>query len=222
MLNLGYSIAEDVLSANECRTLLASLAPFITNDRRGGVRHLMSGCESVREIATDKRLTSLAERSLGKAAIPFKATLFCKTDKANWLVSWHQDTALPLIKFDAGTEWGPWSSKAGVDYALAPAWALKRIVALRVQLDPSDETKGALRLIEASHRLGVLDADGIDSVVRRGREIVATTDVGGIIAMSPLIVHASSKALTSKPRRVLHIEYADALALRRGIRLAIA
>jgi len=37
-----------------------------------------------------------------------------------------------------------------------------------------------------------------------------------------LIIHASSKARNEEPRRVLHIEYADALELGRGIRLAVA
>ena len=222
MLDLGYSIEESVLTYNECQTLLDSLAPIMTNERRGGVRHLMSSCEPVQMIAKDGRLTSRAEECLGKPAIPFKATLFCKTGKANWLVSWHQDTALPLVKFYSGSGWGPWSEKAGVEYALAPAWALERIVALRVQLDPSDETNGPLRLIAGSHKFGVFDADAINDVVRRGAEIVATTDAGGVIAMSPLIVHASSKATTAEPRRVLHIEYADALELSPGIQLASA
>ena len=28
--------------------------------------------------------------------MPFRATLFDKSPQANWLVVWHQDTALPL------------------------------------------------------------------------------------------------------------------------------
>jgi hypothetical protein len=40
--------------------------------------------------------------------------------------------------------------------------------------------------------------------------------------MRPLLVHSSSKARGAGPRRVLHIEYADALDLGAGLRLAIA
>ena len=32
---------------------------------------------------------------------------------------------------------------------------------------------------------------------------------GGVIAMRPLLVHASSKSVTTASRRVLHIEYLD-------------
>jgi hypothetical protein len=36
-----------------------------------------------------------------------------------------------------------------------------------------------------------------------------------------LILHSSSKGRSENPRRVLHIEYADALELESGIRLAL-
>jgi hypothetical protein len=45
---------------------------------------------------------------------------------------------------------------------------------------------------------------------------------GGVVAMRPLLVHASSKAETDQRRRVLHIEYADSLQLGDGPELAIA
>ena len=48
------------------------------------------------------------------------------------------------------------------------------------------------------------------------------TSSGGVVAMRPLTVHASSKATDDQPRRVLHIEYASALTLGGGVDLAIA
>jgi hypothetical protein len=45
---------------------------------------------------------------------------------------------------------------------------------------------------------------------------------GGIIAMRPLLLHASSKAITDRPRRVLHIEYADSLDMPDGFQLTLA
>jgi hypothetical protein len=44
----------------------------------------------------------------------------------------------------------------------------------------------------------------------------------GIVAMRPLILHASSKAETDRPRRVLHIEYIDSLDIGERLRIAIA
>ena len=72
---------------------------------------------SVRELANDSRLVAIAKRFLGLSAIPYRATFFEKSGRANWLVVWHQDTVLPLERRIESDEWGPWSKKAGVLYA---------------------------------------------------------------------------------------------------------
>jgi hypothetical protein len=38
----------------------------------------------------------IAREIVGAKAWPFRATLFNKSPSSNWLVAWHQDTALPL------------------------------------------------------------------------------------------------------------------------------
>lgn len=45
---------------------------------------------------------------------------------------------------------------------------------------------------------------------------------GGILAMRPLIVHASSKSRSDVARRVLHIEYASSRFTEDGLELAVA
>jgi hypothetical protein len=86
-------------------------------------------------------------------AIPLRATLFEKSRTTNWLVPWHQDTAL-VCRFEH-EDWGAWSDKAGTTYAHAQAWALSRVVALRVDLDDSNEDDGPLRMIRGSHMCSV-------------------------------------------------------------------
>lgn len=152
--------------------------------------------------------------------MPFRATLFDKSAAANWLVVWHQDTALPLRSRVDDGEWGPWSTKADVFYAHAPAWALEQVVALRVQLDDSTRTNGPLRVLPNTHQGGVLQDDEIERAAREITPIDCLSARGGVVAMRPLTVHASSKATDDHPRRVLHIEYASALTLAPGVDLA--
>ena len=148
-------------------------------------------------------------------------TLFEKSSRTNWLTPWHQDTALPLTtRFDS-TGWGPWSQKAGTIYAHAPTWALSRIVALRVHLDSSGADNGPLRVMPGSHRQGVLSDQSVLKYVSSHKEVACLTGRGGVIAMRPLLIHSSSKALSVEPRRVLHIEYSDSLDLGDEIRLAV-
>src|SRR5262245_22123905 len=81
---------------------------------------------------------------------------------------------------------------------------------------------GPLRVIPDSHLAGVLRDDEILDLARAREKVEALVPRGGVLAMRPLLVHSSSKARSGEPRRVLHIEYACALELKRGLRLAIA
>lgn len=188
---------------------------------RAGARHLL-GHPIAREVASDERLMGLARQILGASAVPFRATLFDKSRAANWLVVWHQDTALPLVRRQELPGWGPWSSKAGVVYAHAPAWALERVVALRLSLTDSTPTNGSLRVLPGSHRHGVLGDDEIGRLVAGGEPQLAVVPAGSVLVMRPLLVHASSKSESGAPRRVLHLEYAGDLRLSEDLCLAIA
>ncbi len=173
-------------------------------------------------LSRDSRLIALAGEYVGSAAMPFRATLFDKSPQSNWLIPWHQDTALPLTHRFEAAGWGPWSQKGGLHYAHAPAWALEQIVALRIHLDPSEKDNGPLRIVPGSHRRGVLTDEQVGAAVQSNGFEECLVSCGGVIAMRPLAVHSSSKAAGARPRRVLHIEYAASLDLAEGIRLAIA
>ncbi len=187
---------------------------------RAGARHLMSH-PTIAAVANDARLLELAREWLGPVAIPFHATLFEKSKDRNWLIPWHQDTALPLTAKVNAAGWGPWSEKAGVNYAHAPTWALARVVALRVHLDPSESGNGPLRVIPRSHLLGVLSDEQVLEFVDRHERTECCVPKGGVIAMRPLTIHSSSKAQSEQPRRVLHLEYVESLALTGGLQLAV-
>lgn len=217
----GVWTAEGILSPNDCDRLLDALADSSMTRGRAGARHLMAH-PAVAELASDARLRALARRELGAHAVPYRATLFEKSDRANWLVAWHQDTALPLESIFDAPDWGPWSRKVGIVYAHAPTWALERIVALRVHLDACRSENGPLRVYPGSHQLGVLPDAKVIAYAAAHEPHECLVDRGGVLAMRPLVIHASSKAQAKGSRRVLHIEYSDSLDLGPGIRLAVA
>jgi ectoine hydroxylase-related dioxygenase (phytanoyl-CoA dioxygenase family) len=167
-------------------------------------------------------MIELACGVLGPDAFPFRATLFDKSPVANWLVVWHQDTALPLRERMEQPGWGPWSVKAGITYAHAPATALSQVLALRVSLDDSALENGPLRVLPRTQTLGVLTDDDIHELANRIPPVDCVVPKGGVVAMRPLLVHASSKSQTDMARRVLHIEYAASDSVADPLRLAIA
>jgi ectoine hydroxylase-related dioxygenase (phytanoyl-CoA dioxygenase family) len=221
MQDRGFWIIEGVFSELECTALTDELATSSVGRSRAGARHLMSE-PAVRRVASDGRLLAIARQALGENAVPYRATLFEKSKESNWLVVWHQDTALPLARRFDTEEWGPWSTKVGILYAHAPTWALERILALRLHLDASFRENGPLRVIPYSHRLGVLSDDEVFHTARQQPHEECYLRRGGVLAMRPLIIHSSQKALSNAPRRVLHLEYAVSLDLAPSVRLAIA
>jgi ectoine hydroxylase-related dioxygenase (phytanoyl-CoA dioxygenase family) len=153
----GFAIVEAVLARTEVAELARILEKSDLDRSRADARHLMNH-PAVSAVAADPRMLAIAARFLGETAIPYKATLFDKSPARNWLVSWHQDTVLPLCERREVPEWGPWSIKGGVTYALAPASALAQVVALRLHLDDSRADNGPLRVLPGTHTLGLLTA----------------------------------------------------------------
>jgi ectoine hydroxylase-related dioxygenase (phytanoyl-CoA dioxygenase family) len=185
------------------------------------MRHAMRNA-GVAAIARDSRLIGMAQEVVGSGAVPFRATLFDKSPTSNWLVVWHQDTALPLRERRDTPGWGPWSVKDGVNYAHAPASALELVFALRLHLDDSNAENGPLRVLPGTHTRGVLNDDALHELSVQIAAIDCVAPRGGILAIRPLVVHASSKSQSQEPRRVLHIEYAAPSSFSEGLELAIA
>lgn len=218
---LGFAILPDVFERVEMDRLDQSLTEMPLPRGRAGMRHALRH-PAIVEVARDVRLLGIAKKILGCDPFPFRATLFDKSFASNWLVVWHQDTALPLRERREVPEWGPWSVKDGVIYAHAPASALGGVIALRLHLDDSLMENGPLRVLPGTHTMGVLSDDAIHGLSSRVAAIDCPIPSGGILAMRPLIVHASSKSQSTAPRRVLHIEYAGSVALQDGLELAIS
>lgn len=210
-----------VFSPERVDGLLHEIDRLLPRRSRAGIRHALR-LEPVAAIAGHPLLAEIASGVLGARSFPFRATLFEKSRASNWLVVWHQDTALPLRERVDVPGWGPWSLKERIDYAHAPAGALSQVLALRVQLDDSNADNGPLRVLPRTHTLGVLSDNDIHDLAVRITPVNCAVGKGGVVAMRPLLVHASSKSRAEMPRRVLHIEYAAADSIAAPLRLAIA
>jgi ectoine hydroxylase-related dioxygenase (phytanoyl-CoA dioxygenase family) len=215
----GFAVVPGVFSAGEIIALLVSLTDLTRRSHRAGVRHVLSH-PTINTIAHDRRLIEIAQSVLGSTAVPFRATFFDKSPGSNWLIAWHQDTALPLREKRETPGWGPWSVKEGVAYAHAPAKALEQVLALRIYLDDSTQENGPLRALSGTHQMGVLTDDEVARLGKERSSFECLVAKGDVLAMRPLIVHASSKSQSQEPRRVLHIEYATRLEIDGGLKLA--
>lgn len=217
----GFAVVPQVLSTRELIPILVSLADLEPPRGKAGIRHVVNH-PTVKVVAQNPRLLEMAQAVLGSTAFPFRATLFDKTPEGNRLLSWHQDTALPVQDRIETPGWSTWQEKEGVLYAQAPASVLEQVLALRLHLDDCSEQNGPLRVIPGTHGLGILSEAEIERHATYDDPTDCVAARGGIVAMRPLVIHASSRSRSQAPVRVLHIEYAAAKDFTGSLRLAVA
>jgi ectoine hydroxylase-related dioxygenase (phytanoyl-CoA dioxygenase family) len=92
-------------------------------------------------------------------------------------------------------------------YVQPPTSVLEQLVAVRVHLDDCAAEAGALRVVPKSHLEGRVDRQRTEALRLQHGETVVPVARGGALIMRPLILHASSKATSGTPRRVLHFVF---------------
>lgn len=205
--------------ADELRHALDELAEKDAAVARRGrmyaARNLLEH-EAMRELASSDALRSIVASLIGPNPFCVRGILFDKLPEANWHVGWHQDRAIPVRERVDVPGFGPWSVKAGVVHVEPPIEVLDRMVTLRVHLDDCAESNGALRVIAGSHRAGRLSVEAIRQCVASGKAEMCSATAGSVLAMKPLLLHASSRMKIDgeshddgkQRRRVIHLEYA--------------
>lgn len=205
----GYAIVEGVFDDRECNSMLEA-ASSLVGERSAGRRDALSW-PWVQAVSQDARVLSTVEAHLGGDVSAVRAILFDKQPGANWNLGYHQDRAVPFAKQVFADGFVGWSVKDGVPHALAPAWLLERMLAVRISLDDCFDDNGPLRVLPGTHRNGLLDRQEVLAHQSVGGEETCTLARGGVVFMKPLLLHASSEAASPRHRRVLHIEYASAV-----------
>jgi|CXWL01.1.fsa_nt_gi hypothetical protein len=207
----GVALIPDLVDAATLTDLCAEADAFLSSSAtRGGVRNLLAKSALCRSFAESGPPAELAVGILGPDARPTKLTLFDKTPEANWKVPWHQDLTIALRERRDVPGYGPWSVKDGVPHVQPPVAVLERTVAVRLHLDDTAADHGALRVLPGTHRSGRLSDLEIARLRREIEEIVCPLAAGSAMLLSPLLLHASSPAISPSRRRVLHFEFSSA------------
>ena len=211
----GFAIIPAVSTPETVAALLRGLAsvssdPSVIRRKHSiyGIRNLLSVVPAIRALADSDSIRSLAEPLLGADAFVMRGLFFDKTPETNWSVAWHQDLAIAVKRKIEVAGFGPWSVKAGVPHALAPAAVLEQMLAIRIHLDDADETNGALRVFPGSHRFGRMSDEEIERREQTGTSITCAVSKGGVLALRPLLLHASHSSQHPAHRRVIHLEFA--------------
>lgn len=172
------------------------------------VRHLRAKSESVDQLSRSELLAAL----LPAGYRPVRSIFFDKTIKENWPVAWHQDLTISVQRRRDIEGYGPWSLKDDAVHVQPPTALLERMVTLRIHLDDTPASNGALRVVPGSSTFGKIPAQEIADKVQ-GRDYTCDCAAGDVLMMSPLILHTSRRSANPGRRRIIHIEYAPRDAL---------
>jgi ectoine hydroxylase-related dioxygenase (phytanoyl-CoA dioxygenase family) len=201
----GFVLHRDVVQPETIERLLRELAPRAGSPNR---RNLLQDSATIAAFVQGPMLKPIADRALGADAFAVRAILFDKVAGANWSVPWHQDLVIPVAARIENAEFSGWSVKDGVPHVLPPAEVLAAMVTLRLHLEDCGPENAPLRVLPGSHRMGKLDDQAIPHIRATTPEFICHAPRGSVLAMRPLLLHASSAAARPGHRRVLHVEYA--------------
>jgi ectoine hydroxylase-related dioxygenase (phytanoyl-CoA dioxygenase family) len=196
-------VVHDSLRVELIRDIEASVLPSTA-----GLRGLTTKIDSVAGFANSPRIRELVEPVLGQGARLVRSILFNKTEEANWQVAWHQDLSIAVQKRVEIDGFVSWSDKDGTPHVQPPVEILEQMLNVRVHLDAADETNGALWVSPGSHRLGRVPADLAAAAAKRLGTRSCGVAAGDALLFRPLTLHASRKAKSNRPRRVIHLEFA--------------
>jgi len=157
-----------------------------------------------RSLAQTLRTYPVIAATLGESTVAVQCTYFDKNPNRNWRVAFHQDLAVPVSHRVDHPELTGWSHKEGQEYVQAPVSLLSRLMAVRLHLDPSTSSNGALRIIPGSHLAGRLSPAQVQAARASSEAVTVAAQPGDALLMRPLVLHASSKVVVAASRRVLH------------------
>ena len=209
----GFELIRSVFSQSEIDTILAELDIAIQSGSDRNIKSSLGETYAARNVAEQNprlleiwkkpALLSLLDQLLGQEAGLVRVLYFDKHPNRTWSLPWHKDmtiavkdNSLPSNLFSKPTR------KSGVDHVEASTDQLQQMVTLRIHLDEVTEENGPLEVAIGSHHNGKVSSE-------TNNVHTVFCDAGDVLAMRPLISHASGSSArdTKRHRRILHLEF---------------
>jgi len=208
----GFAILRHVYSRKEINQMKNLIHLYYTkfpDKELHAIRALLTEIPEMKELIFNENLTRILKR-INPELYLTKAIFFDKTPESNWYVTWHQDTTINVKSKVDSSGYTGWTKKEGFYGVNPPDEILKNTLTIRIHLDDTDESNGALKVIPGSQNKKLSDSE-IQLIVQNSIPFVCELEAGGLHLMRPLLLHASSKSTNQKHRRVLHLEFNSVL-----------
>lgn len=203
----GFDIIEQVYSEEEVDEIIQNI------EKKGiggkfGVRSFLKDNPDIAKKVLSPNLLALVKNIAPNCKLSIKSIYFDKPPHANWIVNWHQDLTINLdgkADIPAFKNWRETEARTVVQPSLN---VLENIFTLRIHLDDCTQENGALRVLDGSHKEGVIN---MRKWKGEGERTITTCEVGrgGVMLMRPLLLHSSRRTENQQNRRVIHIEFLE-------------
>lgn len=219
----GVFVVRSVLSQSESTQWAERMEEILSSDlaaiknRRGAVyaaRNILDVLPDEFSIWNRLPIRNLLESTLGGGFGLVRGLFFDKHPERTWSLPWHKDMTIAVEDNTLPTEhFSKPTTKSGVPHVEAPVSVLESMLTLRLHLDDVTDENGPLEVVPGSHLNGKRATT--DHAVSK-----VLVDAGDVLAMRPLVSHASgsSDPNTNRHRRILHFEFAANESLPDGYR----
>ena len=208
----GYHTTAPILNEENIRTINSKIDQYLEQQSSGkhAIRQLFIKIPSLFSyLQSIPKFRNFLSEILGPDYFLTKSIYFNKPGFSNWFVAYHQDLSISVAHKSEVEGYNNWTQKEGVYGVQPPLEVLENTVTLRIHLDATDATNGALRIIPKSHQKGIIRIDENIDLEAQGEEVMCAVEKGGIFLMKPLTLHASHRSTSARERRVLHLEFCN-------------
>jgi hypothetical protein len=202
----GYKITSVKLSSATVDALLRLIQANPNNAGFGVREFLPNNPEVITTLGKSVEFRRLLS-SFFPDPVCIRSIYFDKPPKANWVVGWHQDLTMNLEEVPTDEGWQNIRTVKNRVVGQPPLQLLEAMVTVRIHLDKTDETNGALRVVPGSHRNGIFRTDDPALGHKTASAVECAVERGGVMLMKPLALHASRRTTElAATRRVIHLE----------------
>lgn len=168
-------------------------------------RNIIDELPELNQVWRTPATSKLLGEVLGMDFVLVRTLFFDKHPARTWTLPWHKDMTIAVKNNSlVSSRFSKPTNKLGVPHVEAPESILQNMLTLRFHLDDVTDENGPLEIIPGSHLNGKIDQGSQRDI----KKILATA--GDVLAMRPLVSHASGKSKegTTRHRRILHFEFA--------------
>jgi ectoine hydroxylase-related dioxygenase (phytanoyl-CoA dioxygenase family) len=209
----GYTIIENVFTSAEVNLIAekitqasSSKPTFRKTSDLFAIRQFLKEIPEIQPLVF-KKLAALVDEYFGPDYFAVKSIYFDKPENSNWFVAWHQDLTISVDKKLDLPGFSSWTTKQDQFAVQPPLNILENIFTIRIHLDDTNENNGSLHVIPGTHLKGIHRHSPQDLA----NEETCRVNRGGIMIMRPLLQHSSSRTSNWNKRRVIHIEFSNAI-----------